>query len=115
MKRREILERWRGRKEQLANAVAELKLQILPYQKHALGDLQLLLLDEILREISFKDIELVSDLKDGLRLTGWMRDIGLFVIFLRPPESDVRSLLCQAKYMSPLTVEKLHPLPLTFP
>ena len=45
---------------------ARLNLQLLPYQRHVLGDLQILLLGEISREISFKDTELISDLKEGL-------------------------------------------------
>ena len=107
MKRREVLDKWRARREQLSDAEARVKHRLLPYQRHALGNLQLLLLDEILRETSFKDTELISDLKEGLRLTRWMRDTGLFAKFVRPPELDVHSLLYQSKDLSPLTFEKL--------
>ncbi|CAE7426050.1 unnamed protein product [Symbiodinium sp. CCMP2456] len=54
-----------------------------------------------------KDDQLWADLRDGFRLTGWMRDTGIFDKKLRPPETTLERLLEQSSYRTPLILNKL--------
>ncbi|CAE7797960.1 unnamed protein product [Symbiodinium sp. CCMP2592] len=73
----------------------------------ALGDKNLLAWKSILGDNGFPDQQLWSDLRDGLRLTGWMRDTGIFDKKVRPPQTSLEHLLSQSQYQTPLTLKRL--------
>ncbi|CAE7215287.1 unnamed protein product [Symbiodinium sp. CCMP2592] len=73
----------------------------------ALGDKNLLAWKSILGDDGFPDQQLWSDLRDGLRLTGWMRDTGIFDKKVRPPQTSLEHLLSQSQYQTPLTLKRL--------
>ncbi|CAE7858619.1 unnamed protein product, partial [Symbiodinium necroappetens] len=77
------------------------------YLTEALGNKNVLAWRDILRHNGFKDDQLWADLRDGFRLTGWMRDTGIFDKKLRPPETTLERLLEQSSYRTPLTLNKL--------
>ncbi|CAE7029174.1 unnamed protein product [Symbiodinium sp. CCMP2456] len=77
------------------------------YLIEALGNKNVLAWRDILRHNGFKDDQLWADLRDGFRLTGWMRDTGIFDKRLRPPETTLERLLEQSSYRTPLTLNKL--------
>ncbi|CAE7224658.1 unnamed protein product [Symbiodinium sp. CCMP2456] len=77
------------------------------YLVEALGNKNVLAWRDILRHNGFKDDQLWADLRDGFRLTGWMRDTGIFDKKLRPPETTLERLLEQSSYRTPLTLNKL--------
>ncbi|CAE7700800.1 unnamed protein product [Symbiodinium sp. CCMP2592] len=73
----------------------------------ALGDKNLLAWKSILGDNGFPDQQLWSDLRDGLRLTGWMRDTGISDKKVRPPQTSLEHLLSQSQYQTPLTLKRL--------
>ncbi|CAE7717441.1 unnamed protein product [Symbiodinium sp. CCMP2592] len=73
----------------------------------ALGDKNLLAWKSILGDNGFPDQQLWSDLRDGLRLTGWMRDTGIFDKKVRPPHTSLEHLQSQSQYQTPLTLKRL--------
>ena len=77
------------------------------YLRKALGSKNVLAWRGILRSNGFGDDQLWADLRDGFRLTGWMRDTGLFDKKLRPPETTLERLLEQSTYRTPLALNKL--------
>ena len=54
------------------------------------------LLEQLLNEHKFPDSHLVSDMRSGFALSGWVRNSKLFVPFLRPPRSTVAMQLALA-------------------
>ena len=66
---------------------------------------RLLLWQEINEEVGFPDRDIVSDIRNGFPMTGWLPQGGLFKV--RVPEFDVVTLKALAKGLNETTLERL--------
>ena len=90
------LEEWETRRT--ASQVDESKIRetMDPIVNRILKGKEIVLLEQLLNEYKFPDSHLVSDMRSGFALSGWVRNSKLFVPFLRPPRSTVAMQLALA-------------------
>ena len=90
------LEEWETRRT--ASQVDESKIReaMDPIVNRILKGKETVLLEQLLNEYKFPDSHLVSDMRSGFALSGWVRNSKLFVPFLRPPRSTVAMQLALA-------------------
>ncbi|CAE7651485.1 unnamed protein product [Symbiodinium sp. CCMP2592] len=77
------------------------------YLAKALAGKNVIAWRRILERNGFPDKMLWADLRDGFRLTGWMRETGIFKPRVKAPESSLESLLTQSSYRSPMTMSRI--------
>ena len=63
--------------------------------------------DELLREHDYPDRSLVSDMRQGFNLTGWIATTGVHEPDVRPPKSSVDVQLASAKAKNTATLQKM--------
>ena len=90
------LEEWKTRRT--ASQVDESKIRetMDPIVNRIMKGKETVLLEQLLNEYKFPDSHLVSDMRSGFALSGWVRNSKLFVPFLRPPRSTVAMQLALA-------------------
>ena len=98
------LEKWKLHEAQSASDNQKLLASQPEYLRTVLGRKNVLLWKKVLEDCNFPDSQLWSDLRQGFRITGWMRQTGLFAHLLRPPSMTLQELLSQASYRTPLTL-----------
>ena len=97
--------------KEIAAATAEMNSALMKekpaYLSKALEGKNVLAWKQILERNGFPDKMLWADLRDGFRLTGWMRNTGIFKPQVKPPDSSLESLLAQSSYRSPMTMRRI--------
>ena len=90
------LEEWETRRAE--SQVDEFKIReaMDPIVNRILKGKETVLFEQLLNEYKFPDSHLVSDMRSGFALSGWVRNSKLFVPFLRPPRSTVAMQLALA-------------------
>ncbi|CAE7717482.1 unnamed protein product [Symbiodinium sp. CCMP2592] len=98
---------WKKIAEESAAMNAAFMKQKPTYLAKALEGKNVLAWKRILERNGFPDKMLWADLRDGFRLTGWMRETGIFKPRVKAPESSLENLLAQSSYRSPMTMRRI--------
>ena len=102
-----LLKKWEDRKNGFEHAEFETKKNLDSQVAKIIAPKQTILLEQLLREYEFPDKDLVSDIRKGLKLTGWLQNTGFFVPDVRPPKCSVESQASLAKARNTATLTKL--------
>ena len=103
----EKLKDWANRKADLADEEQEVRRSMDCTLESILRSKATVLLDHLLKEMKHPDQHLVEDIRNGFRLTGWMRDSKVFVPETRPPKSSVKMQLALAPVRNQVLTTKL--------
>ena len=105
-RRTSLLKRWTDRARELSQAEAALHRGLKPNCAAVLKGKRLLLIGEMLREISYPDVHLIEDICEGFNITGWLRDSECFEKMPRQPTMTVRKLLATSKGLSQAVISR---------
>ena len=100
------LRRWTKRAAELKQEESELHSKLDPHCKAVLRGKRLLLFGEMLKDIKYPDSHLISDICQGFRITGWVRDSGCFVKLPKQPSMTLKQLLGAAKGLNEAVLAK---------
>ena len=100
------LRRWTNRAAELRQQEMELHNKLAPHCGAVLRGKRLLLFGEMLADINYPDTHLISDICQGFRITGWVRDSGCFVKLPKQPSMSVNQLLASAKGLNEAVLAK---------
>lgn len=100
------LRRWTNRAAELRQQESELHDKLAPHCKAVLKGKRLLLFGEMLTDIEYPDVHLISDICNGFRITGWVRDSGCFVKLPKQPSMSVNQLLASARGLNESVLAK---------
>ena len=100
------LRRWTKRAAELKQEESELHSKLDPHCKAVLRGKRLLLFGEMLKDINYPDGHLISDICQGFRITGWVRDSGCFVKLPKQPSMTLKQLLGAAKGLNEAVLAK---------
>ncbi|CAE7424313.1 unnamed protein product [Symbiodinium sp. CCMP2592] len=103
----EARDAWKKISKESAETNDALMKQKPAYLAKALAGKNVIAWQRILERNGFPDQMLWADLRDGFRLTGWMRETGIFKPRVKAPESSLESLLAQSSYRSPMTMSRI--------
>ncbi|CAE7229688.1 unnamed protein product [Symbiodinium sp. CCMP2592] len=103
----EARDAWKKISKESADTNDALMKQKPAYLAKALAGKNVIAWKRILERNGFPDKMLWADLRDGFRLTGWMRETGIFKPRVKAPESSLESLLAQSSYRSPMTMSRI--------
>ena len=92
-RRVEWLKRWTNRAAELNDSERRLHSSLDPHCASVLKGKRLLLFGEMLSDIKYPDKWLISDICNGFRITGWVRDSGCFMKLPKQPSMTVKHLL----------------------
>ncbi|CAE6932646.1 unnamed protein product [Symbiodinium natans] len=102
-----LLERWEQEKEQLAHEEERVMSSLDPVVATVLEGKSTVLLDRLLQEAQYPDVDLVEDIRQGFPLTGWMKNTNVFVPDPRPPKATLSSQLSSASARNRATLAKV--------
>ena len=105
--RSDILHAWQARKEVLASNEEEVRTSLDPVVARVLSGKSTVLEDELLQEHAYPDRTLVSDMRQGFNLTGWIATTGVHDPEVRPPKSSVDVQLASARAKNTATLQKM--------
>ncbi|CAE7260467.1 unnamed protein product [Symbiodinium sp. CCMP2592] len=103
----EARDAWKNIAKESASTNDALMKQKPKYLAKALDSKNVIAWRRILERNGFPDKMLWADLRDGFRLTGWMRETGIFKPRVKARESSLESLLAQSSYRSPMTMSRI--------
>ena len=102
-----LLRRWKIKKTDLAYEEFEIKKTLDCQVSKIIEPKQTILLDTLLKELKFPDRDLASDIRSGFKLSGWLKNTGLFVPEVRPPSCSLTAQTSVAKARDAVTLAKL--------
>ncbi|CAE7235845.1 unnamed protein product [Symbiodinium sp. CCMP2592] len=98
---------WIGRAGALKEKEQELHQNLPDHLRPILKGKKLLLLQEMMRAAGCEDVDLVSDICQGFKLSGWLPASGEFVPRSRRPKFSVETLGVLSKGLNKATLQKL--------
>ncbi|CAE7351602.1 NaCP60E, partial [Symbiodinium sp. CCMP2592] len=98
---------WIGRAGALREKEQELHRNLPDHLRPILKGKKLLLLQEMMRAAGCEDVDLVSDICKGFKLSGWLPASGEFVPRSRRPKFSVETLGVLSKGLNKATLQKL--------
>ncbi|CAE7377990.1 NaCP60E [Symbiodinium sp. CCMP2592] len=98
---------WIGRAGALKEKEQELHQNLPDHLRPILKGKKLLLLQEMMRAAGCEDVDLVSDICQGFKLSGWLPASGEFVQRSRRPKFSVETLGVLSKGLNKATLQKL--------
>ena len=108
-KRIQYLWKWSSRATELKQAEAEHKARMPPHLAELLRNKRLLLLQEMLEDLDYPDKELVKDISEGFKLTGWLKASGVFPKAVRQAQYSVETLRLLSKGLNAAILAQLEP------
>ena len=95
--RAKFLAKWTARCKELEQKEKVLHENLAEHLKGVLRGKRLLLMQEILEDLQYPDVNLVSDICGGFKLSGWLQKSNVFPASLKRPEQSLESALKIAK------------------
>ena len=92
-RRLDFLSKWTARAAELEKDEKALHQKLDPHCSALLKGKRLLVFGEMLKQIGYPDTHLISDICQGFRITGWVRDSGCFVRLPKQPSMTLKHLL----------------------
>ena len=93
----EVIKRWTNRAAELDPLEKQANAQRPAHLQQLLANKRLLLMREILTELEYPDVGLVSDIERGFPLCGWMPATGVFEVKTRRPSFSLATLRVMSK------------------
>ena len=106
-RRDKTLQRWEARAVELQRAEAQANSGRPEHLRELLSGKRLLLWRELLQEIGYPDIAIIDEVEQGLPLTGWMAQSGVFPLHARAPSMSVQTVLAMNKGFHSLVRRRL--------
>ena len=100
------LKKWTKRAGELCQAEKELHDGMEPHCAAVLKGKRLLLLGEMLTDISYPDVHLVRDICEGFKITGWLRDSGCLEKLPKQPSLTVKGLIDMSKGLNQAVIAR---------
>ena len=97
IKRIRFVKHWLLRAKQLEPQEKQLHDSLSEHMKHVLKGKRLLVWSELLDHIGYPDKNLIDDIKQGFRLSGWLSESHVFPKRVRPPENTIEDLKAMSK------------------
>ncbi|CAE8583271.1 unnamed protein product [Polarella glacialis] len=105
--RLERIEYWLGRRKELERKELKLHAALAPDIAKILKGKKMLLFEEMLKSIGYKDSTLVQEMKLGFRVTGWATKSNVFNPGFRAPQLDVEELRSRSQSIRQLLEHKV--------
>ena len=105
-RRLDFLKKWTARAAELEKDEKALHQNVDPHCSAVLEGKRLLVFGEMLKQIGYPDIHLVSDICQGFRITGWVRDSGCFVWLPKQPSMTLKHLLGMTRGLNEAVLAK---------
>lgn len=92
-----FLAKWTKRSRELREAEASLHAKLAPHLQAVLKGKNLLILGEMLRDLEYPDRDLVEDICNGFKLSGWLKKSNVFPARLKRPSNNLETAKKLAK------------------
>ena len=105
-RRPDFLKKWTARTAELEKDEKALHQKLDPHCSAVLEGKRLLVFGEMLKQIGYPDTHLISDICQGFRITGWVRDSGCFVRLPKQPSMTLKHLLGMTRGLNEAVLAK---------
>ena len=106
-KRLAYIAKWSSRAKELVGQERLVHESLPEHLKGILSGKRLLLMGEMLQDAGYPDQKLVSDMRSGFNISGWLQQSNVFPKETKRPEHDMNTALPMTKGLNKMILEKV--------